>query len=330
VVVTDIVGNVVLANDAARSLWQSLGSNGELRQVDHLLGQLRDSTGKPPLGPGTIWQNAPLSAAVSARDGRCFALACEPQRSADDAVIGAVVRIADTTETMRTQREREEVMQLLSHDMRSPQVSILTLLEGAPARKIEKRLAERIQDYAERTLHLADGFVQLSRAQSLRFEPQVIDISDVAREAIDALWPQASASGVKLLAELRDDELLVLGEGSLLSRMLVNLIDNAIRYSSAGQAVRIAVALERSDADPWCRITVADQGAGIPPEQLQQVFQRFQSSGTGSAQGKGGVGLGLAFVHATVLRHNGSITCDSSADQGTSFYIRIPVHLDDS
>jgi CHASE2 domain-containing sensor protein/signal transduction histidine kinase len=330
VVVTDLAGRVVLANDVALTLWRSMGGSGELRAVDHLLSQLKDKNGKPPLGPGTIntWQSAPLRSDVTASDGRCFAMRCEPQRAADDAVIGAVVRIADTTEATRIQREREEVMQLLSHDMRSPQVSILTLLNGANARTIKAPLAERIRDYAERTLHLADGFVQLSRAQSLRFEPQVIDISDVAREAMDALWPQANASGVSLIAELPEDELLVQGEGSLLTRMLVNLIDNAIRYSKQGQKVRVSVVLEASEADPWCRITVADQGPGISPERLQQLYQRFQSSGGGIAQGKGGVGLGLAFVHATVLRHNGSINCNSDAERGTSFEILIPAYLE--
>jgi CHASE2 domain-containing sensor protein len=331
VVVTDNSGRVVLANEVALALWHSLGGPGILEAVDQLLARLKDVSGKAPLGPGTsgAWQTSPMEADLTAGDGRCFAMRCEPQHAADDAVIGAVVRIVDTTDAMRTQREREEVMQLLSHDMRSPQVSILTLLDGVSAHKIDKPLAQRIRHYAERTLNLADGFVQLSRAQSLRFEPQVIDLSDIAREAIDALWPQANASGVKLITDLPDYELLILGEGSLLTRTLVNLIDNAIRYSADGQVVRLSAAMEPSEADPWCKITIADNGPGMSREHLDKIFQRFQSKGRMRVHGQSGVGLGLAFVHATILRHNGTIRCESAEGQGTRFEVFFPAHLDD-
>jgi signal transduction histidine kinase len=256
---------------------------------------------------GAAWQIE-----AQAADGRSFALRCEPQRAADEAVIGQVIRIADTTAAMLAQRQRDEVMQLLSHDMRSPQVSILTLLDRAP----EDSLQAQIRLYAQRTLAMADGFVQLSRAQSLRFEPLPVDLADVLREASDALWPQASARQVQVACALPEGEVLVLGDRSLLARAFVNLIDNAVRYSAAGQTVEVSLTLGATH----CEAVVADHGAGMAPEQVERLFERFAS---GSAA-KGGIGLGLAFVQAAIQRHQGQIACESEAGRGTLFRVQLP------
>ncbi len=324
VLVAGTNGTVVLANDAARALWQSLGGTGAPASIADLLACLKASDGNALLSvaPQAAWQ-----VDTTASDGRCFALRSEPQRGADDQVVGTVLRLADTTDALNAERERAEVMQLLSHDMRAPQVSILTLLDGSGKTGLKQPTAQRIRGYAERTLRLADGFVQLSRAQSLQFEPEVIDLSDVAREAIDAMWPQADANGVAVRGDYPDEEVLIRGERSLLARMLVNLVENAIRFSKPGQTVLVTVSSVQTNGQSLSSVSVADNGPGIAPERLQQLFQRFQSSGPGQASG--GIGLGLALVHTTVMRHGGTIDCTSS-DKGTKFEIHLPRIHDDT
>ncbi len=313
VVIIDPAGKVVIANDGAVALWRSLGGDTAPAMIEPLLARL----GTAPIGGGgsTAWQ---VDAATA--DGRSFTVQCEPQRAADDAVIGAVIRVTETTDAVLAQRQREEVLQLLSHDMRAPQVSILTLLDGDTTGRLAAPVAQRVRNYAERTLGLADGFVQLARAQSLRFEPQPVDLGDVMREAADALWPQAVARHVTIHCDVPDEEVLVMGDRSLLARMFVNLIDNATRFSASGQVIRATLVASHNT----CSAIIADDGAGIAPEPLARLFERF----TSSAQGVGGVGLGLAFVHATVLRHGGRIDCASELGCGTRFTLRFPMVRD--
>jgi signal transduction histidine kinase len=326
VAIIDPSGKVVIANDGAVALWHSLGGRDVPKAIGPLLARLTQN-GEAMIAGGapTAWQ-----ADAATDDGRSFAVQCEPQRAADDAVIGAVIRITETTEAVLAERQREEVLQLLSHDMRAPQISILTLLDGDTTGAIAAPVAQRVRDYAERTLGLADGFVQLARAESLRFEPQPIDLGDVMREASDALWPQAVARHVTVRCEVPDDEVLVLGDRSLLTRMFVNLIENATRFSAAGQVITVSLAASQDT----CEATVEDHGAGIAPEQLARLFERFtsseQGSAKGSAKGVSGVGLGLAFVHATVLRHAGRIDCISELGRGTRFTLRFATVRDPS
>lgn len=323
--IIDPFGKVVIANDSAMSLWRSLGGEDTPTVVDQLLGRLTYGDDGAPVAFATA-DNPPLAwrGAAGTADGRSFAVRCEPQRAADEAVIGAVIRIAETTEAVLVQRQREEVLELLSHDMRAPQISILALLDGDTSGVMTPPLARRVREYAERTLGLADGFVQLARAQSLRFEPQPIDLGDVMQEAADALWPQAVARGVTVRCDVPEDEVLILGDRSLLARLFINLIENAIRFSDSGQEVRVTLV----QSGPVCDATVEDRGAGIAPEQLERLFQRFEGSARKGAQGIGGVGLGLAFVHTTVLRHDGQIDCHSELGGGTRFSLNFPTYQD--
>ncbi|MBK6490997.1 MAG: CHASE2 domain-containing protein [Sphingomonadales bacterium] len=322
VLVTDTADRVAIANQAAGDLWHSLGGRGSLTSGRQLLGLLSPSKAiaqmeAPAAGS---WQ-----AEIEAPDGRTFALRFEPQRAADETTIGAVIRIVDATEARLAQRQREDVLQLLSHDMRSPQVSILTLLESEEAKHVAPGLVRRLRGYADITLKLADGFVHLARAQTLRFEPQPVDMVDLVQEAADSLWPQARAQSAEIVCRVPEAELWVLGDRSLLARMMVNLIDNAVRYSRAGQIIEVTLTTELALGGSVCVASVADQGPGMDSEQLERLFQRFQSGGTPRINMGGGVGLGLAFVHATVLRHAGRIKCNSTQGVGTKFTVELPL-----
>ena len=104
---------------------------------------------------------------------------------------------------------------------------------------------------------------------------------------------------------------------------MVNLIDNAVRYSRAGQIIEVTLTTELALGGSVCVASVADQGPGMDSEQMERLFQRFQSGGTPRLNMGGGVGLGLAFVHATVLRHAGRIKCNSTQGVGTKFTVEL-------
>ena len=227
--------------------------------------------------------------------------------------------LADTTARERELRlEHDAVIRLLSHDMRAPQSSILALLEPGAGAAIEPELAERIRGYAGRTLDLADGFVHLSRAQLLSIEPVELDLVELARDAEDAVWPRARARQLRVRVDEPGGEVLVAGDPSLLARMLINLVDNAVKY--AEPASTIVIALNRDGS--WAGVEVCNRGPAIPPDQLGRLFAQFARL-PDAVRRTDGVGLGLAFVQTVVQRHGGTIACHS-ADGETRFSVRLP------
>ena len=206
--------------------------------------------------------------------------------------------------------------------MRSPQVSILTLLGSSEAKAaVAAPVADRIAGYARRTLSLADNFVNLARAEADAYAAEVLDLGEVLLDAVDDLWPQSSARQIAVVAAETDGEVLVEGDRALLTRALINLVDNAIKYSPAGGRVDCAVRIE--DGQAVC--TVADQGEGMSPAQLANLFKRFHRVRPKGGERIDGVGLGLSFVHAVVQRHGGRIDCASTLGQGASFTVRLPL-----
>lgn len=220
--------------------------------------------------------------------------------------------------------DHDEVIRLLSHDMRAPQSAILALTEPADGEPIGAETVERIRANARRTLALADGFVQLSRAQLLEWRPQVIDLAEIARDAADAVWVLGRDRGIAVEIEGPVDEqgeplpVWTAGEPSLLQRAIANLADNAIKYGEPGVPVRITV----SETGGEARVAVSNRGADIPPGLQARLFERFRRADTHASRGNG-VGLGLAFVHAVAVRHGGRAGCRSAGGE-TEFALVLP------
>ena len=246
------------------------------------------------------------------------------------AVCPAVISFSVSTQLVRQsdriselQREREDFLQLLSHDMRAPQASIIALLDQ-PCVSLTPELSERIKAYATRTLKLADDMVQLSRAQMLQYKPEELNIVDIGYDAIDALAPQARSRRITFEQAIEDSEILIRGEPSLLARAFINLLDNAVKYSTESSIVRFAISRTYHDSREVAVCSVSDTGVGIPHGQMAALYGRYEGGRAGPAGGAGGTGLGLAFVQTVVMRHGGTIHCDSREGCGTTFRIELP------
>ncbi len=330
VLVCDPAGKVLIANQGAAELAHDLTGAAEVDGLDQLLSRLHPVPGAArdkalSLAGAAKGLAEPWSGQAESANGRFFDLRIEPQHSDDDVIVGHVVRIVDTTEISAMQRQREDIMQLLTHDMRSPQSSIIALLDNTGTTGISVDLATRIRTYAGRTLKLADDFVQLSRAQLLQYRLEEINLADIVHDAADALWPQSSARGIIVDVSVPGEELVMSGERSLLTRMLINLIENAIKFSPDGSTVEVTLERTKAGSGNSAICTVSDSGTGMEPEQLSVLYQRFQRAPSGPAKGAGGVGLGLAFVHTVVVRHNGTIACTSTPGAGTRFMVTLPL-----
>lgn len=311
--VTGLDGHVLIANREAEALFADSPVD---RPVVEVIGGLSpeaqdlDLTGEA----GDVELTVP--------DGRSFAIRRTPLSEADGAQVGWIVRFTDITALKDAGRQREHILELLTHDMRSPQVSILTLLGSSEAKAaVAAPVADRIAGYARRTLSLADNFVNLARAEADAYSVEVLDLAEVLLDAVDDLWPQSSSRQVSVVAAETDGEVLVEGDRALLTRTLINLVDNAIKYSPAGGRVDCAVRIEGDEA--VC--TIADQGEGMTPAQVANLFMRFHRVRPKGGERIDGVGLGLSFVHAVVQRHGGRIDCASTLGQGSSFTVRLPL-----
>ncbi len=222
--------------------------------------------------------------------------------------------------------ERQEMLQFLSHDMRSPQASIIALLEGETRRDLsgrEREVHARIRRYAETTLNLADNFVQLARLESQPAEMEPVDISDAMAQAIDMTWPQARAADVLIDRRAAQEmDLWVLGDAAALVRAFVNLLSNAVNASPKNGTIRCAVV---RDGD-HVLASVSDEGPGLPPARRADPFARFGY--TRLATGARGSGLGLAYVAAVARQSGGDVSYAEGASGGAHFTMRLPIWED--
>lgn len=305
--ITDRMGVVLVANRAADALFGA----GAGQALTDLLRRLAPELSGDAVADGVR--------EIGTADGRIFVLAVVALNDAHGNRVGSIGRLTDITEIRLATRQREDALQLLTHDMRSPQASILALLERQDEE--DSSLRARIAGYAQRTLKLADDFVHYARAESGHHADELLDFAAILIDAADDQWALAQAKKIRIEVPDPTDELLVRGDRSLLSRMLCNLIGNAIKYSDPGTVVRCT--LEREAGMLCCR--TADQGHGIAPEELEAIFRPFRRSR--GAEGSG-AGLGLAFVGAVVRRHGGSITVESKLGEGTTFNLWLPIAQD--
>lgn len=313
--VTALDGQVLIANREAEALFGGAGLDPANRPVADLIAALAPEADALEIAA----EAADVELAIP--DGRCFAIRRTTLGEAGGAVVGWIVRFTDITALKDAGRQREHILELLTHDMRSPQVSILTLLGSSEAQAVAAPLSDRIAGYARRTLSLADNFVNLARAEADTYTLEVLDLGDALLDAVDDLWPQSSARQITVIAAEADGEVLVEADRSLLTRALINLVDNAIKYSPDGGRVDCTVRIEADQA--ICTIT--DQGEGMTPAQVANLFKRFQRVRPKGGERIDGVGLGLSFVHAVVQRHSGSIDCVSTPGQGAAFAVRLPL-----
>jgi CHASE2 domain-containing sensor protein/signal transduction histidine kinase len=266
---------------------------------------------------------APLTAL--APGGRAYEVRFTSTRSAGDEPTGWIVHLADVTPLVTALRQREETMELLSHDMRSPQSAILATLahpefQGAPA-----TLRRRIETHARRTLELADSFVRLAKAESANYALEPIDLAHIAQDAAEAVWALAHAADVSVHLDHDDVEFVVMADRGLLTRALINLLDNAVKFSPPGERVICRLRHAATEGTPTVVCQIIDHAGGLGSRDAATLFKRFGMS-RGTARGTAGVGLGLAMVHTVVTRHSGDIVCESVQGHGAVFTITLPLH----
>lgn len=302
--VLDADNCVVLANQAAVRLFNASPEPVGLSLADLYLDQ------------GVSLD--PDNAQISLRDGREFLIATAPLAGEHDGSLGnRIIAFRDISEIRRKQRENDELIEFLSHDMRSPQVAIMALADSLGDADAE--LATRIRRQARLTLGLADGFVQLARVRQTGANCASHDLSLLLHEAIDQAYAVAARKGITLQRDIPADPVFAEIDPGLILRMAANLIGNAVKFTQEGGGVIVTLGLHAADE---AQIRVTDNGPGLPPARMEDPFARFGSRS--DAEGPS-AGLGLAFVKHVVDAHHGQVVVSPNPDGGTIFDIRLPL-----
>ena len=232
----------------------------------------------------------------------------------------------DVTESKRLDDVRRDFVANVSHELRTPLSAVKSVIETLQGGAVEepdvaRDFLARAETEVERLVQLLEELLALSRLESgdLRFTEHPLDMRDVVRSVGQRMAPYAKRAGVELRVDVNGRPQEVSGDPAALERAVVNLVDNAIKFTPEGGSVDLS-----SRAEDGCvTIVVADTGAGIDPLDLPRVFERFFKADR--SRQRGGTGLGLAIVKHTVEAHGGSIGVDSQPGAGSVFRLRLPL-----
>jgi two-component system phosphate regulon sensor histidine kinase PhoR len=244
---------------------------------------------------------------------------------------GAVVVARDTTEHTRLMEMRRDFVANVSHELKTPLAAIRgyaeTLHDGALAEPATAtRFTERILRQCRRLQALLDDLLTLSRLESFERAPQheAVDLAAIVHRAVDLVSSFAGEKEVGLTLEEppRSRPLPPLsGDAEGLERLVVNLLDNAVKYNRPGGEVVVRLGQQ----DGAALLEVEDTGIGIPSEALPRIFERFYRVDKGRAREEGGTGLGLAIVKHVAQAHGGQIDVVSRVGEGSTFRVRLPL-----
>ena len=257
---------------------------------------------------------------------RHFEVYVSPIASAQVESPAVLLVLKDLTREQQIERMRSDFVANASHELRTPLASLsgfIETLQGA-ARSDEtarEKFLILMRTQAERMRRLIDDLLSLSRIEmNVHLRPSAkVDLAQVARHVCDLLSSMAQEEKVELQINL-NSPLEVAGEWDELVQVVLNLIENAIKYSGPGKIVKIEGGTETG----FVTLSVIDQGRGIAEEHIPRLTERFYRISVQESRSRGGTGLGLAIVKHILNRHRGRLLVTSKLGHGSRFTIRLP------
>jgi two-component system phosphate regulon sensor histidine kinase PhoR len=245
-----------------------------------------------------------------------------------DRRIGAVIVLHDVTRLQRLENVRREFVANVSHELKTPITSIKgfieTLRDGAARRPADaQKFLEIVAKQADRMNSIIEDLLLLSKIeQDAREEKVVLErqpLKGIILEAVEVCEPKARDKDIPIVVDCPEG-IAARVNAALLEQAVINLLDNAIKYSEPGRPVRVDVA----ESDGEVLMSVRDKGPGIDPEHLPRLFERFYRVDKARSRRLGGTGLGLSIAKHIVQAHGGSITVESAPGAGSIFTIHLP------
>jgi two-component system phosphate regulon sensor histidine kinase PhoR len=241
---------------------------------------------------------------------------------------GVLAALHDVTELRRLERVRQEFVANVSHELKTPLTSIKgyveTLLDGAIDDAANNRsFLQTIQEQADRLMRLIEDLLDLSAIEAKRvlYRLEAVALQGAAERVLQSLRPMASAKGVRIDNRLSEALPPVRADREKLAQILMNLVDNAVKFNQAGGRVVLSARV----AGDALEVEVQDTGAGIPPEDLPRVFERFFRGDKSHSQETRGTGLGLAIVKHLVEAQGGAVEAESAPGEGSTLRFTLPL-----
>jgi len=236
--------------------------------------------------------------------------------------IGQTAMTERYEEAQQAVAAREEVLKIVSHDLRNPLSTIAMaaslMLDEELAPEIRKRQLQTIKRAGERMNRLIQDLLEVAKLEAgrLALRTQRVEIGVLLAEAYDALQPIAAAKSIRLETTADPSARTVDADAGRVQQVLSNLVGNAVKFTPEGGRIVITAV----PTNGTVRIAVSDTGAGIPPERLEHVFGKFWQADRSDRRG---LGLGLAIAKAIVEAHDGRIWVESEIGKGTTFYFTL-------
>lgn len=256
-----------------------------------------------------------------------------PIRADNSAVAGIVLVFRDVTELRQLEQMRTDFVANVSHELKTPLTSIKgfveTLLDGAlEDQEACRRFLGIISEETDRLHRLIADLLSLARIEAPRFEAvyQAVSLTEAAAKNLEMLRPQAEAKRIRLSSELEPGLPRVLIKEDLLDQVVLNLLDNAVKYTQADGNVVIRAELKGN----LVQVEVADTGIGIPEECLPRIFERFYRVDKARSRDLGGTGLGLSIVKHILERYGQKIWVRSVPGEGSVFGFTLAACEDDN
>jgi heavy metal sensor kinase len=332
------ISNSVIAGPGGRTYLLQVGV--ALAAMDTALGTYRDQlwwrvlAGLAAGGVAAWWLSGfalrPLSA-LAADVGRIDVSSLQtrlPVRGAGDELDRVATAFNETLSRLEISvEEMRHFSTALAHDLRTPLAALRGEIELALQRRAndeteQRALVSQIEEL-DKLKRLIDHVLTLARAESgqihLRFS--AVDVGELATFLVEQLEPVAQARGVNLACE-RSGSTLATADASWLERLLLNLLDNAMKFTPAGGSIVVGV----QGTEDGVRLDVRDNGIGMAPEVVEHIFDRFYRADPARSSDREGAGLGLSLVRWIAARHGGTITVASQPGQGSTFRVALPRH----
>lgn len=274
-----------------------------------------------------VYTNEVAARTAVGRGHRPLRFYVSPMRQ-DGKVVGALAMVEDITELRRLEQVRTDFVANVSHELKTPLTSIKgfveTLLDGAINNPpMAEKFLKIIMLEAERLTRLINDILSISKLESgMNDVPtERVQLDKMAFEVADMLRIHAEEKQVTINAHRNKKPVYIIGNPDHVEQMLINLIENAIKYNKPGGSVTVHVFGNDREAN----VTISDTGIGIPEEHLPRLFERFYRVDKGRSRSMGGTGLGLAIVKHIVRGMNGEIEVHSKFGEGTEFLVTLPI-----
>ena len=328
---TDAAGNLVLANAPLERFAAELGLPPHGTVAESLL-SLADRTTEPArfrermeaLGRDPAASTDEFELTESRRVFRGYTA---PVTRPDGTVVARIWALREVTADRHLERLRDAFVGAVSHELRTPLTSISGFLEmlgdeeeslsssGRTYLRVLRRSTTRLQRIVEDLLLVAQ-----IEANRLELDHAPADLSELAAASVEAARPAAAAQGVELRLDA-SSSLPIEADAERLRQVLDNLVSNALKFTPEGGSVTLLA----HNGDGNVHVEVADNGIGIPRDEIGQLFSRFYRASTATRRAIPGAGLGLVIARAIVERHRGSITLESREGEGTRVTVTLPI-----